>query len=379
MAHERNSFGQYTLLKKIGEGGMAEVHLARSAAIREIVALKRIKRDLAQRPDIRELFDQEGSLALKLKHPSIVESYETGEHEGVQYICMEYVAGIDLARFIPALLATGLGAVPLRYALLITRQVCEALHYAHELRDSSGRSLNIVNRDIDPSNIRLAFTGQVKLLDFGIARALTGLRSEIGQVKGKFSYMSPEQARCMAVDRRSDIFATGIVLHEMLTGKRLFRGHDVASTLAKVRHAEAAAPSRANPEVPPGLDGIVLKALALDRHERYDTAAEMAAALAAVSEEFPATPKQLAALMREVARDEWRRSEGERRSLAEGAGPEQELALEETLPSQQDFQQHVSLSATAPLQAAPATPRWVYWAFIPTSVLFVIALYLVLR
>jgi serine/threonine protein kinase len=150
------------------------------------------------------------------------------------------------------------------------------LHYAHTRTDAEGRPLNIVNRDVSPSNVRVSYDGEVKLLDFGIAQAMLKFTSEIGVLKGKFSYMSPEQIRGMPVDARTDVFSTGIILHEMLTTEKLFRGDTEFALMEKVRKAEVAPPSKFNRRVPEALDRIVLKALARDLPDRYQSAKEVA-------------------------------------------------------------------------------------------------------
>ncbi len=184
-------------------------------------------------------------------------------------------------------------------------RVAEGLSFAHELTDANGRALNLVNRDVSPSNVRLSYDGEVKMLDFGIAQALMQFTSEIGLLKGKFSYMSPEQIRGMPLDARSDIFAAGILLHEMLTGEKLFRGDTEFGLMEKVRKAEALPPSSYNRRVSPELDAIVAKALQRDVGHRYQTAAELVRALKSLLEPYGFRPAELKQFMRRQFRAEF--------------------------------------------------------------------------
>jgi serine/threonine protein kinase len=377
--------GRYELLKKLGEGGMAEVFLATPRDERRLVAIKLIRKKLAGQSHMVDLFMQEGDLAARLKHKNIVEAFETGQTNGLHFICMEYVAGVDLSSLLRQVSVSQSRSLPAAIAVDIAEQICAGLHHAHELRDEKGRLLNVVNRDIDPSNIRITFNGAVKLLDFGIARAATGQRSEIGEVKGKFSYMSPEQARCMPVDRRSDIFSVGVVLHEMLTGKRLFRGQEVFDTLDRVKRAEVLPPSRVNTQSPVELDAIVLKALSRDREERYETAREFKAALHEVTPLMPPA-RPLAAMVREACQTEFYRASRLRRAFIAG----------EPLPGEgEDTGRYGSVSGVALIEEQPpetsnpeavvrqresaSSPTWMYWMLVPVLALFGAAVYLVLR
>src|SRR5438045_7288716 len=186
---------------------------------------------------------------------------------------MEYIGGRDLTQVLRRCQEAN-QRIPVPHACFIAARMCEGLQFAHNLTDAEGRPLNIVNRDVSPSNVRISYDGEVKLLDFGIAQALMKFTSEIGVLKGKFSYMSPEQIRGMPVDARTDIFSAGIILHEMLTTEKLFRGDTEFALMEKVRKAEVTPPSKFNRRVPPTLDQICLKALARDLPDRYQSAQE---------------------------------------------------------------------------------------------------------
>jgi len=196
----------------------------------------------------------------------------------------------------------------------IAARIAEGLHFAHNLTGADGRPLNIVNRDVSPSNVRLSYDGDVKLLDFGIAQALMKFTSEIGILKGKFSYMSPEQIRGMPLDARTDVFSAGIILHEMLTTEKLFRGDTEFALMEKVRKAEVPPPSNFNRRVTPELDAISLKALARDVADRYQSAAQLAADLDALIAGYRFDPKELRQFIRQLFRKEYAKE------IEDGAG-----------------------------------------------------------
>jgi serine/threonine protein kinase len=191
------------------------------------------------------------------------------------------------------------------HAVYIAARIAEGLHFAHTLVDHGGRPLNIVNRDVSPSNVRMSYDGDVKLLDFGIAQALMKFTSEIGILKGKFSYMSPEQIRGMPLDARTDVFSAGIILHEMLTTEKLFRGDTEFALMEKVRKAEVPPPSNFNRRVTPELDAIALKALSRDVADRYQNAAQLAADLDALIAGYRFDPKELRQFIRQLFRKEY--------------------------------------------------------------------------
>src|SRR5690349_24191338 len=280
---------------------MAEVYRARIAGAdeRKLLAIKVMRPQLAREARFVEMFSREGQLAMMLQNRSIVETTEVGKIEGRHYIAMEYIGGRDLTQVLRRCQETN-QRIPVPHAVYIAARIAEGLDFAHRLTDTDGRILNIVNRDVSPSNVRLSYDGDVKLLDFGIAQALMKFTSEIGVLKGKFSYMSPEQIRGMPLDARTDVFSTGIILHEMLTTEKLFRGDTEFALMEKVRKAEVPPPSNFNRRVTAELDAITLKALARDVADRYQSAAQLAADLDALIATERFDPKELRQFMRQL-------------------------------------------------------------------------------
>jgi serine/threonine protein kinase len=222
-------YGPYELLRKIAAGGMAEVHLARrwgdSGFYREMV-VKRLFPQFANNPASLVLFQYEARVMAELAHPNIPQIFDLGECEDTWYIAMEYVPGVNLADLWRAG-ARGGTPMPLDVTLGIVIQICEALHHAHEAEDRGGNALQIVHRDVTPHNIMITRDGVAKLMDFGIAQTNANRHEQRGVLRGTLAYMSPEQVRGRWLDRRADIFALGVVLYELTTGTRLFRGEDV--------------------------------------------------------------------------------------------------------------------------------------------------------
>ncbi len=307
-------FGKYFLLGLIARGGMAEVYRAKfrkgDVGPSELLAIKVMRPQLAREARFVDMFNREGQLAMMLRHPSIVHTLEVGRIEGRHYIAMEYIGGRDLTQVLRRCQETN-KRIPVPHAVYIAARIAEGLHFAHSLRDAEGRSLNIVNRDVSPSNVRLSFDGDVKLLDFGIAQALMKFTSEIGVLKGKFSYMSPEQIRGMPLDQRTDVFSAGIILHEMLTTEKLFRGDTEFALMEKVRKAEIPPPSKFNRRVGDDLDAIVLKCLARDVADRYQTADELARELNRLIEGYRFDPKELREFNRGLFRKEYLKEQEE--------------------------------------------------------------------
>jgi eukaryotic-like serine/threonine-protein kinase len=300
-------FGPYYLMGLIARGGMAEVYRAKSRDERagsRLLAIKVMRPQLAREARFVDMFNREAQLAILLKNRCIVETTEVGRIEGRHYITMEYIGGRDLTQVLRRCQETQ-QRIPVPHAVYIAARIAEGLHFAHTLTDATGRVLNIVNRDVSPSNVRLSYDGDVKLLDFGIAQALMKFTSEIGILKGKFSYMSPEQIRGMPLDARTDVFSAGIILHEMLTTEKLFRGDTEFALMEKVRKAEVPPPSRFNRRVTPELDAIVLKALARDVQDRYQSAAELQRDLDGLIEGYRFDPKELRQFMRQLFRKEY--------------------------------------------------------------------------
>jgi serine/threonine-protein kinase len=291
------AFGKYYLLDRIGAGGMAEVFLAVAIGpegFQRMLVIKRMLPHLSQDRAFVRMFVDEAKLCGLLSHPNLVQIFEFGSIEGSFFIAMEHVQGETLSAVRAKLAETGRLA-PVAATLEMMRQVCLGLHYAHSLQSATGQPLGIIHRDISPSNLMLSFHGGVKILDFGIARVAEGLRethTQAGTMKGKVSYMSPEQIRMEQVDSRSDVFAVGIVLHEFLCGKRLFKATNEYNGARMVLESVVPRPSTVNPDVTPEVDKIVMRALERDREARYLTAGEMAEDLEKVLFEMRASPHE---------------------------------------------------------------------------------------
>jgi eukaryotic-like serine/threonine-protein kinase len=300
------AFGRYYLLGLIARGGMAEVYRAKpQVGQRRLLAVKVMRPQLAREARFVDMFHREGKLAMLLSNNRcIVETIELGQHDGRHFITMEYIGGRDLTQVLRRCQETQ-QRIPVPHAVYIAARIAEGLHFAHTLTGPDGRPLNIVNRDVSPSNVRLSYEGDVKLLDFGIAQALMKFTSEIGILKGKFSYMSPEQIRGMPLDARTDVFSAGIILHEMLTTEKLFRGDTEFALMEKVRKAEVPAPSNFNRRVTPELDAISKKALARDVADRYQSAAHLATDLDALIGSYRFDPKELRQFVRQLFRKEY--------------------------------------------------------------------------
>jgi serine/threonine protein kinase len=284
-------FGKYLLLQRVSVGGMAEVFKALpqgATRIDQIVAIKRILPNIAEDSEFIGMFIDEARIAGQLTHQNICRIYELGRVGGDHYIAMQFLWGRDLLKVMNRFKKAG-QPLPPPMAAFIAAKACAALHYAHFKHDQNGEPLNIIHRDVSPQNIIVGYSGNVKLIDFGVARAASqSQKTQAGILKGKFGYMSPEMIRGLPVDHRSDVFAMGICLHEALTGSRLFYGDTDFATLELVRDARVMPPSAKVTGIPPALDAIVLKALSRDTEHRYATAQELEIALEAfVSSHYP--------------------------------------------------------------------------------------------
>lgn len=275
-------FGKYLLLDRISIGGMAEVFRAKSfgaEGFEKLLAIKRILPAMAEDGDFIEMFIDEAKIAGQLTHANICQIYELGCLGKSHFISMEYIWGKDALQLINRFRRLK-GRIPLDIAAFIAARVCEGLDYAHRKRDSQGRALGIVHRDISPQNILVSYQGEVKIIDFGIAKAVSkSSKTRAGVLKGKFGYMSPEQVRGDPIDQRSDVFSLGTLLFELCTGERLFQGESDFVTLEKVRNADVPRPTSVNPEITPALENIILKSLSLQADDRYQWASEFRDAL----------------------------------------------------------------------------------------------------
>lgn len=275
--------GEYELVANLRSGGMATLFLARrlgAAGFARPVAIKVVHPELANDEQFRQMFLDEALLSSRIEHPNVVHVEALGEHEGLHYLAMEFVHGCSLAQLTRALQQRGRRLAP-AFAARIAMHVADALHAAHETRDGHGRPLEVVHRDVSPENILLSYTGHVKLIDFGIAKAY-GRRhkTQEGLLKGKFRYMAPEQAYGKAIDRRTDIYQLGIVLWEMLTLRRLFDADNEMGLLQQVREPQVPSPSSVVDRIPPALDHAVMQALAKNPTKRHPSAQVFSRALA---------------------------------------------------------------------------------------------------
>lgn len=274
-------FGRYVLLDRMGAGGMAEVFRAvvpGAEGFRRDLVVKRILGDRARAANFIEMFVHEARISALLHHPNVVQVFDFGQVDGSYFLAMELLRGRDLLAVLRSL-SERQRPFPIPVAIHIAHQVALGLGYAHGLTSPDGQPLNIIHRDVSPSNIMLLRTGGVKLLDFGIAQAIGEMDSEENarnSFKGKVSYMAPERLRGEPVDGRADLFALGAVLWEMLAGRRLFHGKTDGDKLRRVLDKPIPPPSSVRPDVSPELDRIVLKALARDRDERYQTGQSLA-------------------------------------------------------------------------------------------------------
>jgi serine/threonine-protein kinase len=274
--------GRYEILRPLARGGMAELFLARATGIQgfeKLVVVKRILPELQGDTELLEMFLDEARLAANLHHSNIVQVYDIGEDCGAPFFSMEYLHGEDL-RLVAAAANKDAERLPLEHALSIVIGVCAGLHYAHEKRDSDGKPLGIVHRDVSPPNVIVTWEGGVKVVDFGVAKARRRLtETRHGTLKGKITYMSPEQCLGEEVDRRSDVYAISILLWELVAGRRLFGGKSDFSIMKSIIEREAPLPSLVWKECPAELDAIVGRGLKRDRDARYQTAEELQLAL----------------------------------------------------------------------------------------------------
>jgi serine/threonine-protein kinase len=273
------TLGKYRLIAELGHGGMAEVFLAvvrGPAGFNKLMVIKQIRPQLAEDPEFLGMFLDEARLAARLSHPNVVQTNEVGHEAQRYFIAMEYLEGQPLNRVLHRFQRTG--GLALGLHLRVISDVLAGLHHAHEIADYDGTPLGVVHRDVTPHNIFVTYDGQVKVVDFGIAKAMnSSSETRTGVLKGKVAYMAPEQARGERVDRRADLFSVGILLWEAATGKRMWKGVPDIAILQRLLNGDIPAPRSINPDVSDVLEAIILKCLATDRDGRYDTALELQA------------------------------------------------------------------------------------------------------
>jgi eukaryotic-like serine/threonine-protein kinase len=302
-------FGRYILVDRLGAGGMAEVFRALVLGpeqFQRVVVVKRILPKYSASPAFIQMFIDEARLCGRLSHPNIIQVYEFGNQDQQHFITMEHVEGRSLVHILQRLCERDDRMSP-TVAAEIARQVCRGLAYAHALVAEDGKPLGIIHRDLSPGNLIVGYSGSVKVLDFGIARVENRFRvgtTDPGCVKGKFSYLAPEQVTAKPIDHRADLFTMGIVLYEMLTRERLFRGETSVDSVNLLRTMRIPPPSERNPLVPARLDAIAMRALRRNPAERYQDATEMADALEGFLLENRVSSQELPGFMRNLYRNE---------------------------------------------------------------------------
>jgi len=330
-------FGKYLLLEKLAVGGMAQLYRAKITGVQgfeKLIAIKTILPHLSSEKELLNSFIDEAKLAALLHHQNVVQIYDFGTMEGSYFIAMEFLLGKDLRQVFGKSHERDL---PLsnEHALYITNRICSGIDYAHTLKDFQGKPLNIIHRDISPQNIFVTYEGEIKIVDFGIAKAASqSTITQFGMIKGKVAYMSPEQASGRPIDHRSDIFSIGILLYEMVTGKRMFTGTDTLQILAKVSRAEFEPPEVAHSGLPPKIYQVLNKALMKEPEERYQSCGEMLADLEECMFQLSLRPtaRRLSQYMKELFKEE---ISTEGRMMQEGAvaeidrplAPEKEVKL----------------------------------------------------
>jgi serine/threonine protein kinase len=311
---------RYRITERVASGGMAEVFRGVAESLqgfKKNIAIKRVLPALTQNKKFVAMFLDEARLSLSLQHANIVQVFDIGHADDTYFIVMEYVDGVDLKALVEWRRRLG-KRVPLAVSLNIVNEICKGLSYAHEMvNPDTGRPLGIVHRDVSPPNVLISKQGEVKVVDFGLAKATSQLETtDPGVVKGKMSYLSPEAARGEEVDSRADIFAVGILLYELLTGKRLFYGETDYQTVELVRNAKIPPIKAQNPEVEPELEDIVRKALAKHKDDRFQTATDLQDALAhySYSRGLKVIARDVADLVRQCLDDRAAESGGKRRA-----------------------------------------------------------------
>ncbi|WP_267145488.1 serine/threonine protein kinase, partial [Myxococcus dinghuensis] len=359
-ANRGRSLGKYEVLSRLSTGGMAEIFLASQrglAGFRKLVVLKQILPDIRGEEEFIRMFLDEAKVTAAFNHPHIAQVFDLDIAEGELFLAMEFVPGATLVEVARACRQANL-PIPMGFSLMAVRDTAVALHYAHTFTDPLGNPSPVIHRDVAEKNIMVTYEGVTKLLDFGIAKSLArASRTAVGMVKGTSGYMSPEQIMGDPLDARSDLFSLGVVLHELLTGMRLFYAKQAEAMMNAVLRCEVTAPSRTNKQVPPELDAIVLRALSRKREDRYASTLEFARALERAVGPLIWHPEQSAEVMRRLFAD---RREQTRQLLM--AGPTTsgdttgETSLAEMLALNADGSEPPASSAPPP-QEPPPPPR----------------------
>ncbi|MFY0568571.1 serine/threonine protein kinase [Archangium lansingense] len=315
--------GKYEIVTRLSVGGMAELFLAFTAGpggFRKFVALKQILPDVQKDEHFVQMFLDEARITAALAHANIGQVFDLGEEDDELYLAMEFIAGQNLEQILQSSNKQQ-RPLPLGFAARAVRDACLGLHYAHHFTDPSGKPRPVVHRDVSPKNVMVTFEGHVKVIDFGIAKAKGRLgRTQVGMVKGTTGYMSPEQVQGFdQLDGRSDLFCAGIILHELLCGRRLFSGAHEGAVMLKIAAAEVPSPSSLNPRVPEALSQVVMRALAREPERRFASGREMARAIEAACGPELFHEEQMAAVMRQLFEEKLQKT----RALLESANAPQ--------------------------------------------------------
>jgi serine/threonine protein kinase len=326
-------FGKYTLVRKLATGGMAELFLAIQksvAGFEKLVVIKRILPAMNHDRAFVDMLLHEARIAATLSHPNIVQVFDVGTFDDTYFLAMEHVHGEDLRSIVRQMKKKDVVEFPLEHALSVVLGMCAGLAYSHDQHDLDGTALHIVHRDVSPQNVIVTFTGDVKIVDFGIAKSdarVEEIGDQTGRLKGKIPYMSPEQARGETIDWRTDIFATGVVLFELTTGTRLFKAASEYESLKRICTGDYPLPSQSRPGYPRELETIVMRALARDRRQRWQSAREMQRAIEELvrKERLAVSTIALSEFMQRLFED---KLASQRQALLEGKQLADILALE---------------------------------------------------
>lgn len=357
---ESTPFGQYRIQEKIAQGGMAEIFKGTAtdqSGIEKTVVIKRILPNISSNPEFVEMLLSEAKIAVQLTHGNIARTFDLGKMGEDYFIVMEYVDGKTLSQIMRRLRSEG-QHMPLSFAVYIASEIASGLDYIHRKTDESGQPLYIVHRDISPQNIIVSRAGNLKIIDFGIAKArIRSQATEAGVLKGKFAYMSPEHAEGETLDPRSDLFSLGIILHELLTGHRLFRGKDNTETVRNVLKCKVKPPSSLRPEVPENLDNIVLKMLKRKPADRYLTAYALQQDLVKFLVQFDSTftPAKLAEWMQGASKPAPKSEEEPEEKTHEGTQGLDEAEIQAQLDDWEDLFSEEKEEEKEP--AAPSPPE----------------------
>jgi eukaryotic-like serine/threonine-protein kinase len=351
-ALDRRRLGKFEVLCRLSAGGMSQIYLATQSGIggfKKLVVLKTILPDIGGEEDFVRMFLEEARTTAAFNHPNIAQVFELDVDAGELFMAMEFVQGCTLVEMAKACRAAK-EPIPIGFTLQSVRDTALALHYAHNFTDARGRKQTVIHRDVAEKNIMVTYEGVTKLLDFGIAKALgRSSRTNIGMVKGTSGYMSPEQIRGEPLDPRSDIFSLGVVLHECLTGLRLFHGKNAEEGMMAALNSAVAPPSRSNPDVTPEVDAVVMKSLQRKRDDRFTTALEFARAIEKAAPGHIWHPEQSAELVSRHFAD--RRQETRRILEATNYGSETtgEILIDSLIA-------HVKVTGAEARASAPTAP-----------------------